>query len=206
MYLYLSYCEHKLIQYIFVIDGQAIAIKLGNQVDRVVASMHRNLAVLNGLADTVTSFDTVKNSLSETYNNIVAVSGVEDDTPTFIVKKAVNLMYLKDRCKKELVLIKNEMATFSSFFLAQIQAIESFFTKDVNSEELKGLRSLALTKKKYYQSELQSLKKMCSGIVEISVPDWKIEKFLLTEPDQSSSYFTPEVDGLLDGATDTFYM
>ena len=168
--------------------------------------MHRNLAVLNGLADTVTSFDTIKNPLSEIYNNIVAVSGVEDDTPTFIVKRAVNFMYLKDRCKEELVLIKNEMASFSSFFLAQIQAIESFFTKDVNSEELKGLRSLALTKKKYYQNELQSLKKMCSGIVEISVPDWKIEKFLLTEPDESSSYFTPEVDGLLDEATDTFNM
>lgn len=204
MYQYLPSCEHKYIYYIFVIDGQAIAIKLGNQVDRVVASMHRNLAVLNGLTDTVTSFDTVKNPLGEIYNNIAVVSGGKDDTPTFIVKKAVNLMYLKDRCKEELVLIKNEMATFSSFFLNQIQTIESFFVEDVNSEELKGLRCLALTKKTYYQRELQSLKKICSGIVEISVPDWKIEKFLLAEPDDSSSYFTPEADELLDKTMDTF--
>ena len=42
--------------------------------------------------------------------------------------------------------------------------------------------------------------------IGISVPDWKIEKFWLTEPDDSSSYFTLEVDRLLDETTDTFDM
>ena len=36
------------INIIFVLDGQAIAITLGNQVDHVVASINRHLAILKG--------------------------------------------------------------------------------------------------------------------------------------------------------------
>ena len=151
---------------IFVLDGQAIAIKRGNQVDRVVASINRHLAILNGLAETSTSFDDVKNPLGEIYNS-VKTSGNEKGTPTCIMKKAINLLSFKDRCKEELILLKDKMSALSSFFLNQIQVIESFVHKEASSEEQKGFRSMALTKQIHYHNELQMLKKMWSGILEL---------------------------------------
>ena len=46
--------------------------------------------------ETSTSFDDEKNSLSNIYNAVVT-SGNVDDAPNIMKKKAVNLLYLKDR-------------------------------------------------------------------------------------------------------------
>ena len=86
------------------------------------------------------------------------------------MKKTVNLLSLKDRCKEELVLLTDEMSALWSFFCNRIEVIESLVSKEVCSEEQKVLRSVALTKQLHYHNELQSLK-MWSGIVELSIPD-----------------------------------
>ena len=185
----------------FITDGQAIAIKLRNQIDRVVASINRNLAVLNGLMQTSTSFDDVKNPLSDIYN-VVVTSDAVDDAPNVVKEKAINLLYLKDRCQEELLSLTNEMSALSSFLLQQIQVMESFVLQDVCSEEQKGLRSIVLTKQTCYESELQSLKKMWSGIVEISRLDWNFETFLLVEKSDRIPHLEAMDHELLDETTD----
>lgn len=142
----------------------------------------------------------MKNPLGEIYNS-VKTSGNEKGTPTCIMKKAINLLSLKDRCKEELILLKDEMSALSSFFLDQIQVIESFVHKEVCNEEQKGLRSMALTKQIHYHNELQTLKKMWSGILELSVASYNIETFFQVENCESISSETPQ-DELLGETID----
>ena len=52
----------------FISDGQAIAIKLANQIDKVVNSMNQGLATLNGLmGDEVVTFEDIKDPGGDLY-------------------------------------------------------------------------------------------------------------------------------------------
>ena len=52
--------------------------------------------------ETSISFDDVKNPLRDIYNAVVT-SGNVDDAPNVVKTKAINPLYLKERCQEELV-------------------------------------------------------------------------------------------------------
>ena len=163
----------------------------------MVSNINRSVSILNGLTGTVTSFDDVKNPLGDIYSS-VAPTHTEAEIPTMIRKKAIDLLCLKDRCKEELVMVKDEMSTFSSFFLKQIDKIQSFSAREVYCQEQIGLRSLFLTKVLHYLQQLQVLKKMWSSIILLAIPDRDVTTFLLAKPSDPLTYIDHENDAILD--------
>lgn len=82
-------------------EGQAIAVKLSSQIDKVVNSMNQGLAMLNGLMeDEVATFEDIKDPGGKLYCELKC-SNNTDNVPAVIKKKLVNLMFLEDRCKEE---------------------------------------------------------------------------------------------------------
>ena len=143
-------------------EGQAIAIKLSNQIDKVVTSMNQGLATLNGLMeDEVATFEDIKDRGGELYCKLNC-SNDTDNVPAGIKKKLVQLMFLQDRCKEEKTLVKEEMLRFFTFLSAQINAITSYLDKEkVN----RGLMSLLQQKVDVYKKNLQLLTSMCKDLV-----------------------------------------
>ena len=91
----------------------------------------------------------------------------------------------KRKVQRDIVLLRNEVLEFFSFFLGQIGIVESFVGQEMPEKKLIGLRSLALSKMFFYQQQLQSLKKMWSDVVVVPVPDRKIVSFELATPSES---------------------
>ncbi|XP_068674926.1 uncharacterized protein [Montipora foliosa] len=143
-------------------EGQAIAIKLSNQIDKVVTSMNQGLATLNGLMeDEVATFEDIKDPGGELYCKLNC-SNDSDNVPAGIKKKLVQLMFLQDRCKEEKTLVKEEMLRFFTFLSVQINAITSYLDKEkVN----RGLMSLLQQKVDVYKKNLQILTSMCKDLV-----------------------------------------
>lgn len=82
-------------------EGQAIAVKLSSQIDKVVNSMNQGLAMLNGLMeDEVATFEDIKDPGGKLYCELKC-SNNTDNVPAVIKKKLVHLMFLEDRCKEE---------------------------------------------------------------------------------------------------------
>ena len=129
------------------VDGQTIAVKLGNQIDRVVVTIKRNLALINNeLPDNVITFDDAKDPLGDIYR-VVAYPDRETDAPTVIKKKAIDLLCYKDRCSKELVLVKDEMFALASFYSKEINIMDLFISQEVLARQQAGLTCLAATKR-----------------------------------------------------------
>lgn len=129
-------------------DGQAIAIKLASQIDKVVNSMKQGLAKLNLLmGDKIIAFDDIKDPGGELYSQLNSCTDT-NGVPAYIKKKLVHLVSLEDRCKEEQVLVKGEMLQFFRFMSDQISAITSFLEKEINVN--RGLRSLLKQKADHY--------------------------------------------------------
>ncbi|XP_044181302.1 uncharacterized protein LOC114971817 [Acropora millepora] len=143
-------------------EGQAIAIKLSNQIDKVVNSMKQGLATLNGLMeDEVATFEDIKDPGGKLYCELNC-SNNTDNVPAGIKKKLVHLMFLEDSCKEEKTLVKEEMLRFFTFLSAQINAITSYLDRESAN---RGLMSLLQQKVDVYKKNLQLLTSMCKDLV-----------------------------------------
>lgn len=77
-------------------DGQAVAIKLANQIDKVVNSMNQGLTTLNGLmGDEVVMFEDIKDPGGDLYCEL-HFSNDTNNLPADTKKKLVHLMSLED--------------------------------------------------------------------------------------------------------------
>lgn len=148
---------------ISISDGQAIAIKLASQIDKVVNSMKQGLAKLNLLmGDKIIAFDDIKDPGGELYSQLNSCTDI-NGVPAYIKKKLVHLGSLDDRCKEEQVLVKGQMLQFFRFMSDQISAITSFLEKEINVN--RGLRSLLKQKADHYQKKIQLLTCMWKDFV-----------------------------------------
>lgn len=148
---------------ISISDGQAIAIKLASQIDKVVNSMKQGLAKLNLLmGDKIIAFDDIKDPGGELYSQLNSCTDI-NGVPAYIKKKLVHLGSLDDRCKEEQVLVKGQMLQFFRFMSDQISAIASFLEKEINVN--RGLRSLLKQKADHYQKKIQLLTCMWKDFV-----------------------------------------
>ena len=149
--------------FLFFSDGQAIAIKLSNQINRLVIQMKRFLTSLNGMTDDDLKFDDIKNPQGEIYqppNSQSTTSAV----PLTIQKKLVNLQYLSDRCKEELSMIASEMKRYVDFLQKEIKKI--YYISTVGDS---GLKSLLNQKAAIYKKKLFLLQNLWQDSIEIDV-------------------------------------
>ncbi|XP_028414296.1 uncharacterized protein LOC114537451 [Dendronephthya gigantea] len=144
-------------------DGQAIAIKLGSQIDRVVANITRNVSLINGMNENdEISFDDVKDPNGEVYHGIVEPN-IETGVPSRVKNRAVDLLCLKDRCEEEQNMVKKEMSTFIHFSPNRLKIIQSFIDREVSSDDELGLHSLAIEKMMFYQRQVNVVNELWSG-------------------------------------------
>lgn len=170
-------CIFKDFQFInsFVSDGQAIAIKLSTQIDKVVNSMNQGLATLNGLmGDEMVTFEDIKDPSGELYCQL-NLSNDTNNVPADIKKKLVHLMCLEDRCKEEKILVKEEMLRFFTFISEQINAITSYLEKESVD---RGLMSLLQQKVDVYKKNLQLLTWMCKDSVLFPTFEEPVQTYL----------------------------
>ena len=105
-------------------DGQAIAIKLSKQIDKVVKSIHKTLSDVNGyLADDLPQilYEDAKDPRSSIYS---AVQEEGDTLPALIRRQMIDLFCLQNRCQEELDLLNEETSCLVSFLQNQIKVID----------------------------------------------------------------------------------
>lgn len=157
------------------LDGQAIAIKLANQIDKVVNSMNQQLATLNGLMENETvTFDDIKDPCGDIFVQVQSPTDASN-VPSSVKKKLVQLVCFQDRCKEEQDLVKHEMFRLTSFIIDQINFITSYLSSDADVN--RGLRSLLLQKAAVHKKRLNSLRSMFGDVV--TVPPFDLEETYL---------------------------
>ena len=105
-------------------DGQAIAIKLSKQIDKVVKSIHKTLSDVNGyLADDLPRilYEDAMDPRSSIYS---AIQEEGDTLPALIRRQMIDLFCLQNRCQEELDLLKEEMNRLVSFLQNKIRFID----------------------------------------------------------------------------------
>lgn len=115
-----SYCNF----FFLYSDGQAIAIKLAKQIDKVVKSIHKTLAEINGyLPDDVPRilYDDAKDPRNGIYSEVQEDG---DTVPAIVRRQIIDLSCLHNRCQEELDLLKEEMNRLVSFLRNEITLID----------------------------------------------------------------------------------
>lgn len=105
-------------------DGQAIAIKLAKQIDKVVKSIHKTLSEINGcLPNDVPQilYDDAKDPKSSIYSEVQEEG---DTVPALVRRQIIDLFCLHNRCQEELELLKEEMNRLVSFLQNEIRLID----------------------------------------------------------------------------------
>ena len=165
-------------------DGQAITIKLSNQIGKVVNEMKRGLSSFNDLGESEIDFMEIKDPQSPTYSCLLKNEQDGNCIPTSLKKRLVELTHLLDRCEEELSMVREEMKTLENFIKYQITEIEKYVvSKGVCANSFdKGLHCLLLQKQLMHRKYLQSLYDTWKDIVD--TPDYDaIETFFLTACD-----------------------
>ena len=165
-------------------DGQAIAIKISNQIGKVVNEMKRELSSFNDLGKNEIDFMEIKDPQSPIYSSFLKNEPDGNCIPTTIKKRLVELTHLLDRCEEELSMVKEEMKTLENFIQYQITEIEKYIlSKGVCENSCdKGLHCLLLKKQLMHKKYLQSLHDTWSDIIDTPHCD-AIETFFLTAYD-----------------------
>lgn len=147
------------------LDGQAIAIKLANQIDKVVNSMKQQLAILNGLMENESvTFDDIKDPCGDIFAQVQSPTDASN-VPSSVKKKLVQLVCFQERCKEEQDLVKQEMLRLTYFIIAQINFISSYLRSDADVN--RGLRSLLLQKAAVHKKRLNSLRSTFGDVVTL---------------------------------------
>ena len=177
----------------FFSDGQAIAIKISNQIGKVVNEMKRLLSSFNDLCENEVDFMEIKDPQFPIYSSLLENDPDGNCVSTTIKKRLVELTHLQDRCEEELSMVKEEMKTLENFIQYQIAEIEKYVvSKGVCENSFnKGLHCCLLRKQLMHKTYLQSLHDTWTDIIDTLVSN-ATETFFLTACD--------------DEKVDTFWM
>lgn len=141
-----------------------IAIKLSGQIEKVVKSMNRSLEDVNMIrrntATQLLTFDAIKEPSSSTY------SGIESQPSTVPESKKralVDLLLLRNRCKEEVELVKQEMHRLEDFYESQIKILNELQLQQEDSTTGKGFSYLIHRKRAEIYAELLSLANSWKG-------------------------------------------
>lgn len=179
----------------FYIDGQALAIKLPNQIGKVVTEMKRSLASFNDLCENEFNFDEIKDPQSEIYSTVTQDQVYNSNVPTKIKKRLVELTCLKDRCQEELSMVKEEMETLVNFIRSQISEINKYATAKSACRDRfeKGLISTLLKKRFVHEKYLQSLKDSWKHVINIPVSNTELP-FLSAYQEKVETFWIHDCD------------
>ena len=199
IYGYLKHC----FLLIYFIDGQAIAIKLSNQINKVVTAMRKFINSLNEVSNEQVAFESIKDPQADIY--LPTGSTNNSSIPVSVKKKMINLLFTKDRCKEEITMIGDEMARFISFKSKEISLISNK-TEEINMTQFGvGLKSLLLQKAASYQNELSHLKQLWGNLIEYPLEEFSdhvthlsFSKLVATQEDMAELHELYDVEAAID--------
>ena len=155
--------------HLFTSDGQAIAIKLSKQINKVTDNMTKTIACHNAIhgADRL-SFDVAKDPSSSVYANLQSSQLTTHVVPSATRRTVIELHCLKERCEEEIALLTSKMDHLISFFQKEINLLNTAIVNRVFGETSKwtiGLNSLLLSKKAEYVKNLHNLKRLWGQLI-----------------------------------------
>ena len=173
------------------LDGQALAIKLAKQITRVVAEMNKRLMTLNGMSD-----ESLNLMILRILKNVMTsqAGSRSTDIPYQLKKRIIRLVCIQNRCKEELVMVKEEMLKFVQFLNEQTRNILGFIAvNQPNNRYEHGLHSCLLKRVLVAEKQLQSLQVMWKDIIDF--PNMSTATYYLnTKPEEMVSYSLHECD------------
>ena len=114
-YIFKYHLEIGLKYFTCFLDGQAIAIKLSNQINKVVMSMKKSLNSLNRVSHENLVFETIKDPQAAIYKP--TGNSNRSSIPVGVKKIVINLLFMKDRCREDIVMTRSEMESLVNFKL-----------------------------------------------------------------------------------------
>ena len=116
------------------LDGQALAIKLAKQITGVVAEMNKRLMTLNGMSD-----ESLNLMILRILKNVMTsqAGSRSTDIPYQLKKRIIRLVCIQNRCKEELVMVKEEMLKFVQFLNEQTRNIFGFIAVNQPNRDFK---------------------------------------------------------------------
>jgi hypothetical protein len=141
-------------------DGQAIAIKLSGQINKVVKNMNKSLISLNAKTEASAkplSFNDIKDSNGDVYKDLQTAESIS--IPGSTRAKLIELYCLKERCSEEVEMIKEEMARLEAFYNNEIETIETLCNNmEINSNPLNdGIRNTLMSNRTFLCFQLKSM-------------------------------------------------
>lgn len=122
--------------------------------------------VLPGVA--ALTFDDVKDPSSDLYPNFQTSTPSGHAVANATRRNVIELHCLKERCEEEISLIKVEMLRLLAFLEKQMEVTAMAANAKVADEPLeRGLKSLLLLRRAEYTKNLQALKTLWVGLVDI---------------------------------------
>ena len=173
--------------YYIIADGQAIAIKLSKQINRVTDLLKKCMQNYNSLGGQPITFENVKDPCGPLYSasSPAALLPTADPVPQSIKKQLIDLFCLQERCKEEVELLKKEMIQLMSYIFRESELIERH-TQSCSHSGIKAvlrLKQLRLKKTGYEFQELWKNLKVspyclnsvttwvsCSNLPQVSFP------------------------------------
>ena len=140
--------QHLLFHVFFLSDGQAVAIKLSGQINKVVKHMNKGLISLNAAMDVSAkplSFDDIKDPSGNVYGP--ELTNESSEVPASTKAKLIDLYCLIKRCQEEVIMVREEMARLEAFYNREIEVIDQICMNFGNnsSPHDNGLKSILLT-------------------------------------------------------------
>ena len=165
--------QHLLFDVFFLSDGQAVAIKLSGQINKVVKHMNKGLISLNAAMDVSAkplSFDDIKDPSGNVYGP--ELTNESSEVPASTKAKLIDLYCLIKRCQEEVIMVREEMARLEAFYNREIEVIDQICVNLGNSTcsspRDNGLKSILLTNRARIYLHLKSVGKCWEGLYSMS--------------------------------------
>lgn len=140
----------------YVVDGQAIAIKLSKQITQrtngIKAAVTKYNSSLSSLEDWIEGlpaelqFDEAKDPGSQLYSHLNCQPS-NDDTPFTVKRAAIDLHNFLERCKEEQELLLLEVERLIKFYVGRKEELESYLVEH-SGDQPKLIRGLIVIARK----------------------------------------------------------
>ena len=139
-------------------------------------AMKKCLNSLNRVSDENLVFETIKDPQAAIYQP--TGNSNRSSIPVSVKKRVINLLFMKDRCREEIVMTRSEMESLVNFKLKEISLISNKAKEAPATQFGVGLKSLLLQKAANYKNELSHLKQLWGSCLECPIEEFNQVAYL----------------------------